>query len=86
MITKVTLDKAGRMVIPKHVRERLRLGPGDALALKIDGDCITLLPVRPRAVLKQEHGIWIYQGEATDTSVADLVDRKREKRAGGLRR
>jgi AbrB family looped-hinge helix DNA binding protein len=85
MITKVILDKAGRMVIPKHVRERLRLGPGDALALKIDGECITLLPVHPRAVLKQESGVWFYQGEAADTS-ADLIERKREKRAGGLRR
>ena len=84
MITKVTLDKAGRIVIPKLVRERLRLGFGDSLALRSDGECITLQPVRLQAPLKKEYGIWVNQGEATDASITDLLDREREKRLGDL--
>jgi AbrB family looped-hinge helix DNA binding protein len=34
MTTKITIDKAGRIVIPKPLRERLRLGAGDTLALQ----------------------------------------------------
>ncbi len=86
MTAKITIDKAGRVVIPKPLRERLRLGPGDVLALQSEGECITLQPVRLPAPLKKEYGIWVYQGEATDASIAELIDRDREKRLGDLRR
>ena len=86
MTAKITIDKAGRVVIPKPLREQLRLGPGDTLALRSEGECITLQPVRPQAPLKKEHGIWVYQGGVTDTSIADLLDHEREERLGELRR
>jgi AbrB family looped-hinge helix DNA binding protein len=86
MTAKITIDKAGRVVIPKPLRQRLRLGPGDVLELRSEGECITLQPVRPQAPLKKEHGIWVYEGEATDTSIADLLDRERGERIRDLRR
>jgi AbrB family looped-hinge helix DNA binding protein len=86
MIAKITIDKAGRVVIPKRLRDRLRLGAGDELMLESAGDRITLRPVRPRAALKKEYGIWVYQGEATDAPVNHLIDREREKRIGELGR
>lgn len=33
----VTIDKTGRIVIPKQVRDQMRLEPGDALALDSEG-------------------------------------------------
>jgi AbrB family looped-hinge helix DNA binding protein len=86
MTTKITLDKAGRVVIPKPLREQLRLGPGDALAIDSYDECITLRPVRSHAALKKEYGIWVYQGAPSDVSISDLIDREREKRVGELRR
>jgi AbrB family looped-hinge helix DNA binding protein len=86
MTTKITLDKAGRVVIPKPLREQLQIGPGDTLQLDSEGERITLRPVRPQATLKKEHGVWVYQGETTDASIADLIDREREKRLGEMRR
>ena len=80
MTTKLTLDQAGRVLIPKNLRHELHLGPGDALELESEGDEITLRPVRPKALLKKEHGIWVYQGEPSDTSITDLIDRNRESR------
>jgi AbrB family transcriptional regulator (stage V sporulation protein T) len=81
MTTKLTLDRAGRVLIPKALRQELHLGPGDALQLDSEGEQITLRPVRPKALLKKEHGVWVYQGEATHGLIPDLIDREREKRS-----
>jgi AbrB family looped-hinge helix DNA binding protein len=84
MTTKLTLDRAGRVLIPKTLRKELHLGPGDALQLDSEGEEITLRPVRPMALLKKERGVWVYQGEATQASIPDLIDREREKRSREL--
>jgi AbrB family looped-hinge helix DNA binding protein len=78
MTAKLTLDRAGRVLIPKSLRQKLRLGPGDALQLNSEGEEITLRPVRAKALLKKEK---VYQGEATQVSIPDLIDREREKRS-----
>lgn len=80
MTTKLTLDRAGRIVIPKALRKELHLAPGDTLQLDCEGDEITLRPLRPQALLKKELGVWVYQGEATHVSIPDLINREREKR------
>ncbi len=80
MTTKITLDKAGRVVLPKPLRDQMQLGPGDTLQLESEGERITLRPVRPKATLKKECGIWVYQGEPADASIPDLLDRERDKR------
>ena len=80
MTAKLTLDKAGRVVLPKPLRDRLLLAPGDTLHLESEGERITLRPVRANVTLKKELGVWVYQGESTDASIADLIDRDRENR------
>ncbi|MCL2092194.1 MAG: AbrB/MazE/SpoVT family DNA-binding domain-containing protein [Micrococcales bacterium] len=42
----VTVDRAGRVVIPKDARDRLQLGPDAELDLAVEGDSIRLTPVR----------------------------------------
>jgi AbrB family looped-hinge helix DNA binding protein len=80
MTAKLTLDRAGRVVIPKNLRKELHLAPGDTLQLNSEGEEITLRPLRPQALLKKEQGVWVYQGEPTHASIPDLIDREREKR------
>jgi AbrB family looped-hinge helix DNA binding protein len=80
MSHKLNLDKAGRVVLPKPVRDRLKLRPGDALQLEAEGESITLRPIRPHAVLKKELGVWVFQGEASGDSIPDLIDTQRSKR------
>jgi AbrB family looped-hinge helix DNA binding protein len=80
MPTKVSLDRAGRVVLPKLLREQMHLVPGDDLLVENEGDRITLRPVRAEALLKKEHGIWVYQGESSDVSIPKLIDEEREKR------
>lgn len=85
MSDTVTIDKAGRIVIPKAVRDRLRLDPGDSLALESSGDSITLSPVQEEAVLVKEQGIWVYAGKGfRNDSIPDLIDKLREERDGEL--
>lgn len=81
MTAKLTLDAAGRVLIPKALRQELRLGPGDSLQLDNRGEEITLRPVRAKALLKKEKGVWVYQGEPTNVSIPDLIDRERDKRS-----
>ena len=80
MVTKLTLDKAGRVVLPKPLRDRLQLAPGDTLHLESEGENIALRPVRQNVLLKKELGVWVYQGEPTDASIPDLIERDRQNR------
>ncbi len=80
MTTKVSLDKAGRLVLPKTLREEMQLGAGDTLVLESEGERITLRPVRPQALLQKEQGIWVYQGEPSNASIPDLIDLERSRR------
>lgn len=65
MNTIVTLDKAGRVVIPKPLREELRLAPGDTLAMECEGDRMTLQPVRSASALRKEQGVWVFRSGRT---------------------
>lgn len=78
MITKLTIDQVGRVLIPKALRHERHLRPGDALQLESQGDEIRLRPVRPKVLLKRENGVWVYQGEPSDASITDLIDRSRD--------
>ncbi len=60
MTTTVTIDKAGRVVIPKTLRDELRLAPGDTLALESDGERVVLRPVRGGSALRKERGVWVF--------------------------
>ena len=61
----MTIDKAGRIVIPKFVREELRLEPGDTLELKPHGEELTLRPVRSKTSLSKERGVWVFRAGGT---------------------
>jgi len=80
MATKISIDKAGRVVLPKSLREKMRVEAGDDLLVETEGDRITLRPIRQAAPLVKEFGIWVYQGEPSDSSIPDLIDVEREKR------
>jgi AbrB family looped-hinge helix DNA binding protein len=68
MTTKLTLDKAGRVVLPKPLRDELELAAGDTLELESRGEQITLRPVRGAASLQKERGIWVYRTGRTLTA------------------
>lgn len=74
MSIHLTIDKAGRVVIPKSLREGLHLEPGDALEMETAGEEITLRPVRGTGPLRKEHGVWVfYAGQPLSASATDEV-------------
>jgi len=84
----VTVDSAGRVVIPKTLRDQLRLSPGDTLALETDGERMVLKPVRSASAMSREHGIWVFRSgrpvPATETDRAlERVRSERERRGRG---
>jgi AbrB family looped-hinge helix DNA binding protein len=60
MITTTNMDKAGRIVLPKPVRDELGLGPGDSLELESSEDQIVLRPARGGGRMYKEHGMWVF--------------------------
>ncbi len=61
MARKVTLDQAGRVVLPKAFRDRLNLSAGDTLDFSIVGDAMTLRPRRGATSLERERGVWVFR-------------------------
>ena len=84
MDTTVTIDKAGRIVLPKPLRDQLHLAPGDALNVALEGDRLTLSPRRACPPLQKERDVWVFHsGEPLTTDeVRDTLHRVREQRAG----
>ena len=82
MTTEITIDSAGRVVIPKNVREELRLEAGDKLELHSNGDEISMRPVRSAPSLVKVDGIWVHRGgeKITNEDVNRLLQEDRERR------
>ena len=47
MTTTLTIDKAGRIVLPKPVRDELQLSPGDSLEVDSSEERVILRPTSP---------------------------------------
>jgi AbrB family looped-hinge helix DNA binding protein len=82
MVTTITLDKAGRVVLPKPIRDELQVGPGDSLELESSEERIVLRPVRGAAGIRKKHGVWVFDsGEPLAAGVVDETIRQvREER------
>lgn len=81
---EVTLDKFGRVVIPKAVREHLGLGPGAVLEIEEgEREGILLRPRRPEPDLMEEEGVLVFTGEPT-ANLEWAVERQRQSRDRGL--
>jgi AbrB family looped-hinge helix DNA binding protein len=82
MKAEVTLDKAGRIVLPKTLRDTLHLVPGDTLDLSVEGEQVTLRPRRTVPPLEKERGVWVFRtGEPlTAAETRDTLRGIRERR------
>jgi AbrB family looped-hinge helix DNA binding protein len=70
MSTSVTIDKAGRIVVPKDLRESLHLTPGTVLRVECTGERLTLTPASREAQLVIENGTpLIYPADGTEAPI-----------------
>ena len=70
---KTTIDKAGRLVIPRALRNRIGLAGGGEVEIEVDGAAIRIEPVVGRE-LREEGGLLLIP--ATGTSIDDAVVRE----------
>jgi len=82
MTSTTTLDRAGRVLIPKSVRDELSLEPGDSIEITTDGDRVTLRPLRSTSRLRKERGVWVFHSaeRLTASETRRVIHEMREKR------
>jgi len=82
----LTLDKMSRLVVPKPVRDRFSLQPGDQLEVTIEADGIRLRPVLPASALSEENGILVCSSEVPPTSwdTGLFIEQQRDQRSREL--
>ena len=82
---KLSIDHAGRVVIPKRAREALGIGPGDILEMTFDSDGLTLRPERHAIALQKERGVWVFHSGVTlsQDEANEALELMRSKRTSG---
>jgi len=78
MASTVTIDEAGRLVIPQAVRMRLSLHAGSRLRLTERDNQIVLEPEPTEVLLKEKSGVLVLVGEL-EGAVPDHRDLRGER-------
>lgn len=76
---ETTLDKFGRVVLPKQVRDSLGLEAGSVLRIEQAPGEIRLTPVEEKPSLVWRDGLLVFVGEI-EGDLDDVVRRQREER------
>jgi AbrB family looped-hinge helix DNA binding protein len=91
MKNMVTLDKAGRIVLPKPLRDDLHLSPGDILDLSVEGEQVTLRPRRSSSPLQKKQGVWVFDtgrrmiSDETSETLRKIRDQRDRHNAGAAK-
>jgi AbrB family looped-hinge helix DNA binding protein len=75
MNTILTIDKAGRVVLPKPVRDALQISPGDALELESSEDHIVLRPAPGTGRVYKKQGMWVFNSGSSVPLSAEVVNK-----------
>jgi len=79
---RTTIDKAGRLVIPRSLRNRIGLAAGGEVQIELDGAAIRIEPVTGTE-LREDGGLLIIPTTGMpidDTLVKELIDADRHGR------
>jgi AbrB family looped-hinge helix DNA binding protein len=80
----IQIDKAGRVVLPKPLREQFNLLPGDKLRLSAEGSGFRLEPADAGGELVRKGSVLVFTGgfakPITTAKVNELIEQDREGR------
>jgi AbrB family looped-hinge helix DNA binding protein len=79
------IDKAGRVVVPKKMRESLHLVPGTRLSIRVEGDGVVIEPQRKPRGLYLKKGTLVYDtGPGPETDAVEEIASVRKARMDAL--
>ena len=79
--TDLRIDKAGRIVVPKPLRERLGFKPDTHLLAIERSDGVLLKRIEQRPSMVKVDGLWVHQGSAEHPAKWErLLEEVREER------
>lgn len=79
---RATIDKAGRLVIPRALRDRIGLAGGGEVELELDGAAVRIEPVSG-SDLRDDAGLLVIPASGTpitSSAVRELIDADRHGR------
>jgi AbrB family looped-hinge helix DNA binding protein len=79
MASETSVDRFGRVVIPKETRDHFGLEPGSALTVDEREDGILLRPASPAATLRVKKGVLVFAGDVTGDAL-EAVRQQRDRR------
>ena len=74
MNATLTIDKAGRVVLPKPVRDALQISPGDSLELESSDDHIVLRPAPSKGRVYKKQGMWVFDSGSSIPLSAEVAN------------
>ena len=78
---ETNIDKYGRVIIPKSIRERLNLLPGEHLFIEMYEDGIFLKPLSTETQVVNEEGILVLDGTLSNSiDIQRIIEKSRDER------
>jgi AbrB family looped-hinge helix DNA binding protein len=85
----IRVGKAGRIVLPKGVRQKLAINPGDFLKILVQGGHVTLRPNRAAAGFVKRGRTLVFSSDAAELLESETVEAVRHQtysnRSGNIR-
>jgi len=76
---ETNLDRFGRVIIPKKVRDKLGLRPGAVLEVQPQGGDVLLKPVQEEPRLLERDGVLVFKGKALGDLGEAVQSHRRER-------
>jgi AbrB family looped-hinge helix DNA binding protein len=80
---QTTIDRFGRIVLPKKLRDDLNLEPGSQIQIEESGQEIILKPIHGEPNLRLKEGVLVFSGVAIG-DINNAVEKHRAERLKSL--
>lgn len=80
---QVAIDKFGRVIIPKEIRDHLGLKPGALLQIIEQDDNVLLKSVSQKKALSRKNGVLVFTGKAIG-DIESAIEQERDERLKDL--
>ena len=79
---QTSIDKFGRVLVPKELRDGMGLAPGALLELERSGDSLVITPAAQSPLLLREGGVLVFTGEFLGhaSDICEMIDKGRADR------